>query len=101
MIDNYQVVPVPAYEHDGTLMYPNNYQKRLMKAVVELHFTLSHFTIAERDDTKRGSDVYTPELHSMRVLKKPSPSMNSPRKRKISVKDPMDSGSSTKKQKAR
>jgi hypothetical protein len=99
MIDNYQVVPVPAYELDGTLMCPTVYQKRLMKAVVELHFTLSHFTIAERDDAKHGNDVYTPDLHSMCILKKPSPTMNSPRKRKIAIKDPMESGSSTKKQK--
>lgn len=102
IVDTYHVVPVPAYEIDGRLMSPVDYQRHLSKAVVELHFTLTHFTIAEKDGKKGGSDVYTPDLHSMRVLKKPTPTITSPRKRKISTKDPMESQaeSSKKKKKA-
>ena len=99
MVDTYQVVPVPAYELDGQLMIPTDYQKHLTKAIVELHFTLTHFTIAERGKNG-GSDVYTPELHSMRVLKKPSPAIPSSRKRKISTKDPMETPGNTKKNKS-
>lgn len=72
-------------------MYPTDYQKNLAKAVVELHFTLTYFTIAEKDGGKGGSDVYTPDLHAMRVLKKPTPAITSLHKRKISTKDPMQS----------
>lgn len=100
MVDTYRVQPLPAYELNSNLMDPPNYRQHLSKALVELRFTLTHYTIAEKGNTG-GSDVYTPELHSMRVLKNPSPSIASSRKRKISNKDPMTSqaGSSSKKAK--
>ena len=66
----------------------------LIKVLVELHFTLMHYTIADKDSKKSGgNDVYTPELYSIRVLKKPLPAIVSPRKRKVSTKDPMGSDS--------
>ena len=70
----------------------------LVKALVELHFALTHYTIADKDSKKSGgNDVYTPD--SIRVLKKPLPVIVSPRKRKVSTKDPMGSDSPTKKSK--
>lgn len=100
MVDTYRVVPVPAYEFDGGLMYPTHYKTMLVKALVELHFALTHYTIADKDSKKSGgNDVYTPELYSIRVLKKPLPAIVSPRKRKVSTKDPMGSDSPTKKSK--
>lgn len=100
MVDTYRVVPVPAYEFDGALMYPTHYKPMLVKALVELHFMLAHYTIADKANKGAGgNDVYTPELYSIRVLRKPAPSIVSPRKRKVSTKDPMESGSPTKKSK--
>jgi hypothetical protein len=100
MVDTHRVVPVPAYEFDGGLMYPTHYKTMLVKALVELHFALTHYTIADKDSKKSGgNDVYTPELYSIRVLKKPLPAIVSPRKRKVSTKDPMGSSSPTKKSK--
>ena len=55
---------------------------------VELHFTLTHFVIV---DEKGGNDIYTPDLHSMCVLKKPTLTIISPSKRKIPTKDSMQS----------
>jgi hypothetical protein len=81
-------------------MHPQYYKSMLTNAIVEVNFTLTHWTIG----TKPGQggenvDAYTPELYSMRVLRKPLPSIVSPRKRKVSSKYPMDSGSLTKKTK--
>jgi hypothetical protein len=99
MVDTHRVVPVPAYEFDGGLMYPTHYKRMLAKALVELHFALTHYTIADKGNKLGGNDVYTLELYSVRVLKKPLPAIVSPRKRKVSTKDPMESGSPTKKSK--
>ena len=87
------------YEFNGGLMYLTHYKRMLAKALVELHFVLMHYTIADKDSKKSGgNDVYTPELYSIRVLKKPLPAIVSPCKRKVSTKDPMES-SPTKKSK--
>jgi hypothetical protein len=60
----------------------------------------SNYTIADKDNKKSGgNDVYTLELYSIRVLKKPLPAVVSPHKRKVSTKDPMESGSPTKRSK--
>jgi len=57
-------------------------------------------TIADKDNKKSGgNDVYTPELYSIRVLKKLLPAIVSPCKRKVSTKDPMESCSPMKKSK--
>jgi hypothetical protein len=99
MVDTHQIVPVPAYEFDSGLMYPTHYKRMLAKALVELHFALTHYTIADKGNKSGGNDVYTLELYSVRVLKKPLPAIVSPHKRKVSTKDPMESGSPTKKSK--
>ena len=46
MVGTYQVVPVPAYEFDSGLMYLTHYKTMLIKALVELHFTLLQIKIA-------------------------------------------------------
>ena len=59
MVDTYRVVPVPAYEFDGGLMYLTHYKTMLVKALVELHFALTHYTIADKDSKKSGgNDVF-------------------------------------------
>ena len=91
LIPDYRVIPILAYEFEGGLMYPQWYKQMLSDALVELHFTLTHYTISDKNSGKAHSDVYVPELYSMRVLRKPLPAVVSPRKCKISTIDPMDS----------
>jgi len=61
-------------------MYPQWYKQMLCNAVVELHFTLTHYSIGDKSGGKNNSDVYVPELYSLRVLRKPLPAVVSPRK---------------------
>ena len=96
----HRLIPVPAYEYEGSLMYPQYYKHMLTGAVVEVHFTLTHWSIgAKPGQSQESIDAYTPELFSMRVLRKPLPSITS-RKRKVSSKDPMGPESPTKKAKS-
>jgi hypothetical protein len=83
-------------------MYLTHYKAMLVKALVKLHFVLTHYTIADKDKdskTSGGNDIYTPELYSIRVLKKPLPAIVSPHKRKVSTKDPIELSSPMKKSK--
>ena len=80
-------------------MCPTHYKRMLTKAFVKLYFTLTHYTIAEKGNKLGGNDDYTPELYSIRVLKKPWSAIVSPRKRKVSTRDPMEPGSPMKKSK--
>ena len=83
-------------------MYPTHYKTMLVKALIKLHFVLTHYTIVDKDKdgkTSGGNDIYTPELYSIRVLKKPLPAIVSPHKRKVSTKNPIELSSLTKKSK--
>jgi hypothetical protein len=71
-------------------MHPQYYRRQLMGAMVELHFTLTHWSIgAKPGDSQQSVDTYSAELFSTRVLRKPLPSIPSPQKRKVSPTDPM------------
>jgi hypothetical protein len=50
-------------------MYPQWYKQMLCNALVEVHFTLTHYSIVDKNSRKNHSDVYIPKLYSMRVLK--------------------------------
>jgi hypothetical protein len=70
-------------------MYPTHYKTMLVKALIKLHIILMHYTITDKDKdgkTSDGNNVYTLELYSIRVLKKPLPSIVSPHKRKFPLK---------------
>jgi len=97
----HRLIPVPVYEYDGGLMYPHYYEKMLTGTIVEVHFTLTHWSIgAKPGQGQECIDAYTPELFSMHVLRKPLPSITSPCKRKVSSKDPMGPESPMKKAKS-
>ncbi|KIM59159.1 hypothetical protein SCLCIDRAFT_1217936, partial [Scleroderma citrinum Foug A] len=40
------VIPVPAYDVKGNLIKPDTYRHSLEDAIVELHFNLTHWSIA-------------------------------------------------------
>ena len=100
LVPDYCIVPIPTYEFEGGLMYLQWYKQMLCNALVEVHFTLMHYSIMDKNGGKNHSDVYIPELYSMRVLKKPLPTVVSPHKHKVSTKDPMESDSPMKKMKS-
>lgn len=86
----HDIIPLPAYDVNGKLIRPQDYRHLLAGAVVEVHFTLTHWTIASR----RGdppADTYVADVQYMRVLVPAPPSL--PRKRCISLTDPLSSPS--------
>ena len=72
--DTHRVIPIPAYEVEGGLMYPQYYRRQLQGALVEIHFTLSHWSIAAKPDQRHeNTDMYLVEVYSIRVLRPPLP----------------------------
>ena len=60
-------------------MHPQYYKSMLTNAIVEVNFTRTHWTIGARPGQGgENVDAYTPELYSMRELRKPLPSIVSP-----------------------
>jgi hypothetical protein len=92
MKNTHRVVPIPAYDIAGKLIPPTDYRAQLMGAVVELYFTLTHWSIGPKDKVPR-SDTYVADIVSMRVVSPPKTPMVSPRKRKTFACDPMSSPS--------
>ena len=79
MKDTYCVIPIPAYEKEGGLMYPSYYKHQLVRATVELHFTLTHWSISSKTGcADENVDTYTAELFSMRVIRPSLPTIVSP-----------------------
>ena len=102
MKDTYRVLPIPAYEQGGGLMYPTMYKHQLVDATVILNFSLTHWFIpAKPGQMQEASDIYSAEVLGIRVIRPPLPTIVSPRKRKVSTIDPFDeSGSPSKKSKS-
>ncbi|KAI0633922.1 hypothetical protein C8Q77DRAFT_1036223, partial [Trametes polyzona] len=64
------IVPLPAYNVEGNLIRPQDYRTALMGAIVEVHFTLTHWTISARA-SEEPADVYVADIQYMRVLVPP------------------------------
>ncbi|KAF4567154.1 hypothetical protein EYR40_006148 [Pleurotus pulmonarius] len=94
----HDVIPIPAYNKDGTLINPNNYRKALQGAVVEVRFGLRYYAITPGSKSSRmpvtahsnAFNSFTADLVDMMVLVPPtaSPAFSSPRKRKVSMLHP-------------
>lgn len=84
MKDTHTFNPLPAYNVDGDLITPKDYDIALRGATVALSFTLTHYAIASREsDSAPGSDTYVADVVKIRVLVPPAPRVleESPRKR--------------------
>lgn len=81
------VVPLPAYDVDGNLIRPQHYRDALLGATVEVHFTLTHWTISARAG-EEPADVYAADIQYIRVLVPPSRLPIVPRKSRILLRDP-------------
>jgi hypothetical protein len=54
-------------------MYPQWYRQMLSDALIELHFTFTHYAILNKNSGKAHSDVYVPELYSIESFEETSP----------------------------
>lgn len=75
---SHRLCPVPAYDLANDLLIPSTYRRCLQGAIVEVHFTLSHWSIAT---TKR--DVYGGLIQLIRILVPPVASVVAGMKRKL------------------
>ncbi|KAI5995129.1 hypothetical protein EDD15DRAFT_2195752 [Pisolithus albus] len=87
----HRIQPVPAYDLADNLIHPNAYRRFLQGALVEIHFTLSHWGIAS---VRR--DVYSADMELIRLLDAPTPSSCAGRKRRIPLHLTGDSTASKK-----
>ncbi|KAI5983548.1 hypothetical protein EDD15DRAFT_2202033 [Pisolithus albus] len=83
----HRLLPVPAYDLEGNLLKPSTYRRYLQGALVEIHFTLSHWGIA---GAKR--DVYGGEIELIRLLEPPRASSAPVQKRKLPLHLDTDDG---------
>jgi hypothetical protein len=81
----HRVIPIPAYDMHGALIWPSQYPKFLQNAVAEFRFTLTHWSIGGKDG---GVDAYTADIVDILVLIPPPPTVVSPRKRKVAAHHP-------------
>lgn len=86
MHDTHRVLPLPAYDLDGDLIPPSQYQAQLEGATVRVYFILRHWSISARRGGQ-ASDAYVADVRSMRVLVLPRrhTSLN----RRLFARDPM------------
>ncbi|KIK12662.1 hypothetical protein PISMIDRAFT_18584 [Pisolithus microcarpus 441] len=75
---SHRLCPVPAYDLANDLLIPSTYRSCLQGAIVEIHFTLSHWGIAT---TKR--DVYSGLIQRICILVPPVASAAAGNKRKL------------------
>lgn len=76
--NTHRILPIPAYDLANDLLKPSTYRRYLQGALVEIHFSLTHWGIA---GIKR--DVYGGEIEIIRLLEPPLGSSSPDRKRKI------------------
>ena len=85
MVNEFRVIPIPAYNMESRLVHPTQYLDTLQGAVVTIRFTLKHWPIhSERSDTNVADIV------SMRVLIPRKETPLTPRRRRIALRDPFD-----------
>ena len=97
MLTMHSINPVPVYDMHGHLVSPNFYRNRLVGAIVELHFELTHWAVKGWNDSA-SCDTYTADVIAIHVLVPPKPVNVTPRKQKIYDKmDPFASPSPHKK----
>jgi hypothetical protein len=63
----HRIILIPAYDMHGALIWPFHYWKYLENAVVEVCFTLRHWSIAGKS-AEVLSDTYSAEIVDMLVL---------------------------------
>ncbi|KAM6504132.1 hypothetical protein JOM56_001075 [Amanita muscaria] len=89
MITTHRVNYVEAFDMHGRLIAPGEYRKHIQGALVQMHFTLRHWTVLGQN--ARYCDAFAADIFSLRVLEPPSsyglPVV--PRKQKFYKLDPL------------
>ncbi|KAM6495527.1 hypothetical protein JOM56_008233 [Amanita muscaria] len=87
----HKVVAVPAYGH---LIHPSFYHSRLVGAVVELGFELTHWSMKAKGE-EEACDTFVADLVTLRVIVPPKPVRVTPRKHRVVHKlDPLEAPTS-------
>ncbi|KAM6495451.1 hypothetical protein JOM56_008157 [Amanita muscaria] len=89
MVATHRVNYLEAFDMHGRLIAPREYRRHIQGALVQIHFTLRHWTIVGKD--ARCFDTFTADIFSLRVLEPPLscglPVV--PRKRRYYKMDPL------------
>jgi hypothetical protein len=97
MLTTHHVNYIEAYDMHGRLIHPNDYRKHLQGAVVQMHFTLTHWSIGAKS-TGSACDTFVADIFSVRVLIPPQAyGPVTPRKRRFYKTDPITPDISPKK----
>ncbi|KAI5989725.1 hypothetical protein EDD15DRAFT_2198409 [Pisolithus albus] len=83
----HHLLPIPAYDLEGNLLKLSTYWRYLQGALIEIHFTLSHWGIA---GVKQ--DVHGGEIELIRLLEPPPASSAPVQKRKLPLHLDTDDG---------
>ena len=99
MQHTHHVHHLKAYDMHGKLLWPCHYHKYLQDALVQVHFTLKHWSISGKNKTP--CDTYAADIFLMCVLVPPATSGPvTPKKHKFLQTDPLTPDISAKKFKA-
>lgn len=77
ILENFQLNHIRIYDIDGTVIPPTVMATRLVGAVVEVWFSIQHFTFGNSRG-ERASDTFTGKLFQLRVLRRPNTGAGSP-----------------------
>ena len=97
MEKTHRVNYLEAFDMHERLIQPSKYRKVLQGALVQMHFTMTHWYIGPKGQ-RHASDVFVADIYSMCVLTPPKATGPvTPRKRKFANMDPMTPDISPKK----
>ncbi|KAJ3555224.1 hypothetical protein NM688_g2695 [Phlebia brevispora] len=71
---------LPAFDHNGVLIEPTQYERQLSGAIVSLHFTISHWTIAGKSGSD-ASDTFVLDVEDISVIEPPAATSTGGKKR--------------------
>lgn len=83
MVDQFHVLPLPAYNLQFNLVHPTQYHPTLNDAVVSIHFTLKHWSF-------NCTDTNIADIINMHVLVPPKDPLT-PHQIKLALTDPFNS----------
>ena len=66
----HHIRPIPAWDENRDFIKPDLYRQHLEEAIVEVHFTLTHWSIAGRRGDP-GSDAFVGKIDTIHVLVPP------------------------------
>lgn len=85
--ETHNVIPLPAFDEDHEHIAPEDYQRKLSGAVVEVHFALMHYLIKQEKKS-----VFTAVVRQIVVLRAPPAPPVNPLKRARLSDGPMLTG---------